>query len=246
METKRLAAVKVNIKDILNSHFVKKEGLEPSYALTDFGLKVSKAKIVGSVVDKFASEDGNYSTITINDDTGNIRVKAFKEDVSILDNVDIGDLVIVVGKIRQYAEEIYVIPSFVRKVDDPNVFLLHKLEALKNFKEHKAVFDIINSQKDGFADLGELKNYMLKEYMIDEERLESVLEVLALGDKKVEKDYKPLIIEKIKELDEGKGVELAKLTEELDIPIEALSDAINELLEEGICYEPFPGLIKLA
>jgi hypothetical protein len=82
--------------------------------------------------------------------------------------------------------------------------------------------------------------------LIDEERLENILEVLALSDKKIEKDYKPLIIEKIKELDKGKGVELAKLTEELDIPIEALSDAINELLEDGICYEPYPGLIKLA
>jgi RPA family protein len=246
MEARRFAAVRVNIKDILNSRFIKKEGMEPSYALTDIGMKVGKAKIVGAVVDKFVSEDGNYSTITINDETGNIRVKAFKEDVSILDNIDIGDLVVAVGKIREYAEEIYIIPNFVRKLNDPNLFLLHKLEALKNFKEQKEIFDVVNSQKDGFADLEELKNYMLKEYMMDEERLDSILEFLALNDKKIEKDYKPLIIEKIKELDKGKGVELAKLTEKLDIPIEALSDAINELLEDGICYEPYPGLIKLA
>ncbi|MBU5688185.1 MAG: hypothetical protein KQA41_00085 [Candidatus Aenigmarchaeota archaeon] len=246
METKRLTAIKANIADVVNSHFIRKEGLEPSYVLTDIGIKIAKVKLVGTVVDKFVSEEGNYSTITINDDTGSIRVKVFKEDISILDDIEVGDLVIVVGKVKQYADENYIIPNFVRKVQDPNLFLLHKLEVLKNFKEQKRIFDIVFNQKDKFADLEELKNFMIKEYMADQEILTNIMEVLSLGDKKIEKDYKPLIIEKIKDLDKGKGVELAKLTEELDIPIEALSDAINELLEEGICYEPFPGLIKLA
>ena len=246
MEPKRLPAVKVNIGDIINSYFVKKEGMEPSYVLTEFGLKVAKAKVVGTVVDKFVSEDGNYSAITIDDETGSIRAKVFKEDVSILDDVDVGDFVVVVGKVRQYADETYIIPSFVRKLSNPNIALLHKLEVLKTLKEQKKLFELVNSQKDSFADLEELKSYMLKEYLIDEERLESILELLAMSDKKLEKDYKPLIIEKIKELDKGKGVELSRLTEELDIPIEALSDAINELLDDGICYEPHPGLIKLA
>jgi len=246
MEAKRLTAAKVNISDIANAVFVRKEGLEPSYVLTDIGMKVAKAKIVGTVVDKFSSEDGSYSTITVNDDTGNIRVKVFKEDVSILDNVNVGDLVVVVGKIRQYAEENYIVPSFVRKVSDPNAFLLHKLEALKAWKERKAVFDMVSSQKGNFADMEELKNFMMKEYMIDEDALMEITEFLGLGGEKKEKDYKPLIIEKIKELDKGRGVELAKLTQEIDAPIDALSDAINQLLEDGICYEPVPGLIKLA
>lgn len=245
METKRLTAIKANISDIVNSHFIRKEGLDPSYVLTDIGMKISKVKILGTVVDKFISEEGNYSAITINDDTGSIRIKVFKENVSILDNIDIGDLVVVVGKLKQYSDEIYIIPNFVRKLNDPNLFLLHKLEVLKNFKEQKSIFDLVVKHKDNFADLEELKNFMTKEYMIDEYILTNIVEVLSLSDKKIEKDYKPLIIEKIKDLDKGKGVELAKLTEELDIPIEALSDAINELLENGICYEPFPGLIKL-
>lgn len=246
MEPKRLPAVKVNIRDIVNSYFVKKEGMEPSYVLTELGMKIAKAKIIGTVVDKFVSEDGNYSAITVNDETGSIRVKVFKEDVSILDDINVGDFILLVGKVRQYADETYIIPNFVRKLSNPNMALLHKLEALKLLSEQKKVFELVNSQKDNFTDLEELKSYMLKEYLIDEERLESILEFLAMSDKKLEKDYKPLIIEKIKELDKGKGVELARLTEELAIPIEALSDAINELLDDGICYEPHPGLIKLA
>ncbi len=245
METKRLTAVKANISDIVNSHFVRKEGLEPSYVLNEIGMRIAKVKIIGTVIDKFVSEEGNYSAITIDDETGNIRVKAFKDDVSIFDEIDIGDMVVVVGRVKEYADEIYVIPNFVRKVNDSNVFLLHKLEVLKNFKEQKMIFDIVNKEKSNFADLEELKNFMLKEYMIDEQKLDGIIELLALGDKKIEKDYKPLIIEKIKDLDKGKGVELSKLVEELDIPMEALSEAINELLEEGICYEPYPGLIKL-
>ncbi|MGB9693603.1 MAG: OB-fold nucleic acid binding domain-containing protein, partial [Fervidobacterium sp.] len=111
METKRLTTVRANINDIINSYFVKKEGLEPSYVLTDFGMKIAKAKIVGTVVDKFVSEDGNYSAITVNDETGSIRVKLFKEDISMIDSIEIGDLVAVVGKVKQYADEVYIIPN---------------------------------------------------------------------------------------------------------------------------------------
>ncbi|MCS7134909.1 MAG: OB-fold nucleic acid binding domain-containing protein [Candidatus Aenigmarchaeota archaeon] len=245
MEVKRMVAVKANISDILNSTFIKKDGLEPSYVLTNIGMKIGKVKLIGTVVDKFVSENGNYSTITIDDESGNIRVKVFREDVSILDNIEIGDMVVVVGKIKQYADEIYVIPNFVRKVLDPNVFTLHKLEVLKEFCEQKSIFDLVYNQKDNFADLEELKNFMLKEYLIEEERISSIIELMSVKDKKFEKEYKSLIIEKIKELDAGKGVELARLAQEVSVPIEILSSTINELLEEGTCYEPLPGLIKL-
>ncbi|MFH8080594.1 MAG: OB-fold nucleic acid binding domain-containing protein [Candidatus Aenigmatarchaeota archaeon] len=245
METKRLNYIKANIADIINSRFVRKDGLEPSYVLSDIGMKISKAKIVGSVIDKFMSEDGNYSTLTINDDTGSIRCKLFKENAGIVDNINIGDFVVVVGKVREYADEIYIVPNFVRKLENKNFFILHKLEALKDLIEQKKLFEIVYSQKENFSDLEELKNFAIREYMLEPERIESIMEAISLREDKIERDYKSLIIEKIRELDEGRGVELSKLTQELNVPVEILSDTINELLSDGICFEPLPGLIKL-
>jgi len=246
MEVKRQIAIRSRISDLANSIFVKKEGLEPSYVLTDLGLKISKAKIVGTVVDKFISEDGNYSSITVADDTGTIRVKAFKEDVNIFEKINLGDLVAIVGKIKQYSDENYIIPQIIKKIDNPNFELLHKLEILKTLEIQKRIFEVINTEKDKFSDLEELKNYLSKEYSIDPFLSEGVLEFLLQTDKIAEIDHKPLIIEKIKELDQGKGVEMSKLIEQIKIPENTAIELINELLEDGVCYEPHPGIIKIA
>ncbi|MBU5689535.1 MAG: OB-fold nucleic acid binding domain-containing protein [Candidatus Aenigmatarchaeota archaeon] len=245
MEPKRQPAIPVNIIDLTKSRFVKKEGFESSYVLTNFGLRISKAKIIGTIVNKYQSEDGNYAAITIDDETDAIRVKVFKEDVGMLDNVKEGDIALVVGKIREYADEIYIIPSFVRKVTDPNIFIMHKLQVLKLIKEKKQIFDLVNAEKDNFADLEELRIFLQKEYGLIDDEISGIIEYFALGDSLAEKDYKSLIIEKIKELDSGKGVELARLTQEINLPIEIISENINELLEDGTCFEPLPGLIKL-
>lgn len=245
MEVKRQTAVRARISDLTNFMFIKKEGLESSYVLTDLGMRISKAKLVGTVIDKFISEDGNYSSITLSDDTDTIRVKAFKEDVEIFDELERGDLAMIVGKVKQYADENYLIPQIVRKITDPNVEILHKLDVLKSIKAQKKIFDIINREKDKFADLEELKLFLKKEYLIDPSIAEGVLEFLIQSDKIKETDYKPLIIEKIKELDKGKGVEIAKIIEEVKIPVTLLTELLNELLSDGICYEPNPGVIKL-
>ena len=244
MEIKRQTAIISRISDLNKSRFVKKEGFEPSYVLTDLGVKITKVKIMGVVVNKYMSDDGNYAAITIDDETDAIRVKFFKENVEMMSEINEGDLVVVVGRPREYADEIYIIPNFVRKINDLNAFILHKLEILKELKHRKKIFDIVNSQKSNFADLEELKAFLQKEYFLDEE-IDGIIEYLAFLEGSSEKDYKSLIIEKIKELDNGKGVELAKLTQELDIPIEILSENINEMLEEGVCFEPLPGTIKM-
>lgn len=245
MEVKRQTAIRARISDITNFMFIKKEGLEPSYVLTDLGMKISKAKLIGTVIDKFISEDGNYSSITLSDDTDTIRVKAFKEDIEIFDELEVGDLAMIIGKVKQYADENYIIPQIVRKITDPNVEILHKLDVLKSIQSQKKIFDIINREKDKFTDLEELKLFLKKEYLIDPDVAEGVLEFLIQSDKIKEIDYKPLIIEKIKELDKGKGVEISEIIEEVKIPVTLLTELLNELLSDGICYEPNPGIIKL-
>lgn len=245
MEVKRQVATRSRISDITDFIFIKKEGPEPSYVLTNLGVRISKVKLIGTVIDKFISEDGNYSSITLNDDTNTIRVKAFKEDIEIFDDLEIGDLALIIGKVKQYADENYIVPQIVRKILDPNLELLHKLDVLKSIQKQKKIFDIINKEKDKFSDLEEFKIFLEKQYSIDPNITEGILEFLIHSDKIKETDYKPLIIEKIKELDKGKGIEISKIIDEVKLPVTLLTDLINELLSEGICYEPKPGIIKL-
>jgi RPA family protein len=245
MEIRRQTAMRVRISDLVNSKFVHKEGLEPSYILTDLGQRIFRVKLVGTVVDKFMSEDGNYSSITLNDDTNSIRIKAFKDDVNVFNNIELGDHALIIGKAKEYAEENYIIPEIVRKIQDPNYETLHKLEVLKTVLTQKKVLDIINKEKGKFSDLDELKKYLSKEYNIEDHISEGIIETFMQADQIKEKDYKPLILETIGKLDKGEGIEILKLIKESKVPENIFNEVITELLTDGVCYEPSPGVIKI-
>ena len=163
MNKLRQTAIRARISDITTGKFVRKEGLEPSYVLSELGQRISRAKLLGTVVDKFMSEDGNYSTITIDDDSDSIRIKAFRENVNLLKDIELGDLVMIIGKVREYAGENYIIPDIVKKVANPNYECLHKLEILKELLKQRKVFDTIKKAKERFGDPEELKKYVEKE-----------------------------------------------------------------------------------
>jgi hypothetical protein len=244
MENLRQTTSRARISDIINGNFVHKEGLEPSYVLTNSGQRISRAYLIGTIVDKFMSENGNYSSITIDDDSDSIRIKAFREQVNIFDNFNLGDLVMVIGKIRNYSDENYIIPEIVKKITNPNIESLHKLEVLKQTLLQKKAFEKIKEEKEKFSDVEKLKKYIKKQYGIDSDVVDSVLEALTVKEEVKEKDYKPLLLETLDKIDNGDGVEFRKLLEESKLPENIFEEAINEILSDGICFEPKPGIIK--
>ena len=243
METLRQTSKVTRISDIVNGTFVRKEGMEPSYVLTNLGEKISRTKIFGTIVDKFMSEDGNYSSVTVDDDTDAIRVKAFKEDADFFEKFNVGNNVLLIGKVREYNGENYIIPEIMRKVGN-DYEGYQKLKVLKGLLEKKKINEVVQKQKDKFADFEELKKFMIKKYGFDEESIGGVLENLGQKQEKKERDYKPLLLETIEKMDKGSGVKTKKLLEEVKIEESVFQEAINEFLSEGICYEPKPGVIK--
>ncbi|MEM5792845.1 MAG: OB-fold nucleic acid binding domain-containing protein [Candidatus Aenigmatarchaeota archaeon] len=243
METIRQTAVPSRISDILNGTFIRKEGMDPSYVITKFGARISRTKISGVIVDKFMSEDGNYSSITIDDGSDAIRVKAFKEESDFFDKFEKADNVVVIGRVREYNGENYILPEIIRKVD-VNYENYHKLKILKDLIRRKTVYDIVKKHKDKFSDMDELKKFILKKYNSDEKILDGILENINSEVKKIEKDYKPIILELIEKLDTGKGVSYKKLLDESKIEEGVFQEALNDLLLNGVCYEPKPGYVK--
>jgi len=244
METLRQTTVRTRISDLVNGKFIRKEGMEPSYVLTELGQKISRVHLLGTIVDKFMSEDGNYSTITIDDDFDSIRIKAFREDSNIFDNFEIGDLVMVIGKVREYTDENYIIPEIVKKVLNPNYEILHKLEVLKQLLKNKKVLEDIKKEKEKFVDVEELKKYAEK-HDVDTEAVEAVVESLTIEEESEVKDYKPLVLETLEKLDKGEGVKFKRLLDESKLPENTFEEVINELLSDGICFEPKPGVLKM-
>jgi len=243
METLRQTMTSCRISDIVNGNFIKKEGLDPSYILTELGQKISRVKLVGTVVENFMSEGENYSSITLDDDTDSIRVKAFGDDVKKFDNLNDGDQVLVIGKVKEYSDENYVLPEIMKKVV-PDYELLHKLEILKEILQKKRIVETVKKEKDKFADFEELKKFILKKHKFDKKDVENTIEFFSEKEETKEKDYKPLILENIDKMDIGEGIEIKSLLEKIKIPENIFSEAMDELLSEGICFEPKPGVIK--
>lgn len=136
---RRWIAYKILIGDINNSQ-INEDGF------IEIGdKKIARVNIVGTVVSKFLSQDGKFGSLTIDDGTDTIRVRAF-EDLSQIENFEVGDIVRVIGRIRKYEDEIYIIPEIIRKVDE-KFEIMQKLEAIKyrtmisKPKEEEIVFE---------------------------------------------------------------------------------------------------------
>ena len=234
----RSPARKVRISDLLNGKYFygSKEEMKPSYVITPFGEKVSRVNLIGTVVDKFIGEDGNYSAVTIDDGTEAIRVKSFEG--LPFEGIELGDMVRIIGKMKEYNGELYISYEIVEKVKDFNFELLSKVEILNNLIKQKKTIDDIKKLSNQVGE-EELKAYVQNTYPIDEEMLSVIIE-----SKKKEIDYKPTILEVIQKLDEGKGVEVRKLFEVLNLPENVIERTLDELINNGSLYEPTIGFLK--
>jgi len=114
METKkRLVSTKCNVGEILNSRFIKEEGWTSNYLLIG-EKKVFRINIIGTLVEKQVNEQN--IRMGLDDKTGNINLTIF-EKLPNLDSVNVGDVVLVIGKPKLYGEEKYILPEIIKKIE---------------------------------------------------------------------------------------------------------------------------------
>ncbi|MBL7206558.1 MAG: hypothetical protein ISS36_03095 [Candidatus Aenigmarchaeota archaeon] len=231
MPIERMTAMKVNISDIINGRWVQKEGMEPSFVTTQYGMNVSRTRILGTIVAKFLAEDGNFASMTIDDSSETIRAKTFKT-TKPLDSFNVGDLVDLVGKVREYNGEIYVIPEVVRKIT-PNEELLRRLEILS----------IKKNRKPEVIPAGEIVNTNEAEEQPKVETNIPKTEQKPVEKKGIDKDTLRKEIIKIVEA-EKEGIQYTEISKKVNASEEMVESIVNDILSEGICYEPSPGKIR--
>lgn len=170
---KRQTACKVRIKDVLNSKYVKNEGFNPNY-LEINSKEVSRVNIIAVIVDK--SGISNYKALEIDDGTGKISARAFENGVS-LDNINVGDVVLVIGRPREFSSEKYVLIETIKKTDSAWA-KVRKLELEReNLEEYSAAQ--VNTVSN--------ENNLVEENIVDDSPANKVIKL-------------------IKELDKGDGV----------------------------------------
>ncbi|HLC60939.1 MAG TPA: hypothetical protein VJJ52_05935 [Candidatus Nanoarchaeia archaeon] len=121
---KRQVAYKVWISDILNSNFMKDETSAGYIKINE--VVVSRANLIATVVYK-ADQEQALSSVMIDDGTGKILLKSF-ETFAAFSKVDIGDMVLVVGRVREFGNEKYIMPEILKKLNDIGWMAVRKLE----------------------------------------------------------------------------------------------------------------------
>jgi len=93
--------------------------------------KIVRVNIIANVVDRYNVEgERKYIFLTVDDGSGQIKLKAFGDDISRIKDVNQGDTVVVIGTLRHFNNETYIFPEIV-KPQDPKYLLVRKLELEK-------------------------------------------------------------------------------------------------------------------
>ncbi|MCK4740390.1 MAG: hypothetical protein KAT22_02505 [Candidatus Thorarchaeota archaeon] len=119
----RMTAVRASVADIIRGTYNEEDG---HHVVSPQGVELRRVVLVGFIVRQYVGQ-GSFASITIDDGTETIRAKAWGETQS-LEQVETNTLAMIVGKVREYEGEVYIVPEIVRTLDDANYMTLHQLE----------------------------------------------------------------------------------------------------------------------
>jgi RPA family protein len=121
----RQIAYIVQIKDLLAGNFTKEDNINPGHV--KIGDKnVSRVNIIGAIIG--ISDENNFQSIVVDDGTGKISMRNFEKKIDI----SVGDVVLLVGRIREFGNERYISPEIINKNISQRWSIVWKELALKN------------------------------------------------------------------------------------------------------------------
>ncbi|VVB79908.1 OB-fold nucleic acid binding domain protein [uncultured archaeon] len=126
---KRNIAFKLRVGEILGG----KPYLEnEKFTFLELGnRKIVRVNVIGNITDKYESNgERKFLFITLDDGSGQIKLKTFGDDCAKFAELMQGETVVVIGTLRYFNNEIYIAPEIVKE-QDPRYLLIRKLELEK-------------------------------------------------------------------------------------------------------------------
>lgn len=221
---------------MLGQYIRSPDGTQPSYLLTPWGEQVTRVRVMGTVVDKFIREDQSYATLRIDDGSETISLRAWQETAKELNRFNLGEIIDVVGRVREFNGEIYLIPEMIIRVENPNWELVRELEIIAMRRGALAAGVKPKLVKQGPR---ELNITAPRETVETAETEEEPLPI-------VPDELKKKVAIAIEKLDTGSGVEPIKIANELNLSLAQINDALRVMFVEGDVFEPTTGKFRLA
>ncbi|MBR9702018.1 hypothetical protein GOV13_03785 [Candidatus Pacearchaeota archaeon] len=153
---KRHTAYKLRIGDILIGKPILEED---RFKFLELGSKnIVRINVIGNIVDRYESEgESKFLSLTLDDGSGQIKLRVFGDDLPKFKDINQGETVIVIGLLRYWNNEIYIAPD-IMKAQDPKYLLVRKLEIEKERNKNSGAVprEQITAVKDKI--LGTIKN----------------------------------------------------------------------------------------
>jgi len=216
-EVKRQTAIKCSIKKVLEGNYVQRPGWEPNYIQLG-NEQISRINIVAVIVGK----EGN--SFLIDDGSGQIQVMFFGEQNKFA-QADIGQVVLIIGRPREYNQKRFIVPEIIRIVENDKWIEYRKKELELQDKESP----IIAEEKPAI---------ILKENPVVETK-----QVEKIDEGRFEDNYASIILATIRKLDLGDGANISEV-----ITASGLHKAekyIISLINEGEIFEIRTGKLKI-
>jgi len=224
----RNTAYIVSIEDVLKSRYINsQEKMESSYALIR-GKKAIRVNLIGAVLTITKDQERPITRIDIQDWTSSMQLISF-EDNRFIEEISIGDIIIVIGKIREYNNKRYIIPEIIKRIDNPKWINYRKKQIEILNKREPNIIEEDNSIEE--IKEGEEEINITEESMSNEEDIEELL----LPQQRV--------LEIIKELDKGEGADIDEVISKMEE--KNAEEIIKSMLREGDIFQVKPGKIKI-
>ena len=251
-QKKREIAFKVRINDVLKGEYVKRDGWDPNFININ-NKQVSRVNIMGVVV---SIPDSGQNNLTIDDGSGRIEVRSF-DNPEMLTSSAIGDIVMMIGRPREYNNARYIIAEVLRKVENKKWMEVRKLELeaippIKNVEGSPPTEPVQASPSEQVMEQPPIESVQKNpsEQVMEQPEVKTVNEnpnPVKEAQPGVEssepKNVSESVYDIIKKLDNGDGA----VTEEV-IKASSSPDAeklVENLLKDGEIFEPAPGKLKV-
>ena len=204
-----------------NKEFIKQQAeFTPNYLLLE-SRKISRINTIATITQKNQKEDSSFASITLDDGSAQIRAKAWHEDTKILEDIKLGDVALVIGKLKEYNDELYIAPEIVNK-QHPNLLYLRQLNLLQEQGSPQQV------QQD-LADFDPLDASQVKE-----EKVSSFTE-----------SKRQKLMNAISHLDTELGASLTEVIQASGLEEQEAQAILKELLQEGEIFKISQDRIKI-
>jgi RPA family protein len=232
----RFVAVKSTIGRISTYTFVQEDEQNSNYLQTADGQKIFRLNVIGIIVNK--EKQGSITNLLLDDSTGKIILRSFEENKNVRELV-VGDMVMVIGRVRVYNQEKYLSAEIIKKMDSMWM-KIRRLELKEEFNQIE--LKLVETEPSLLPKI-EIKPAITISSAINESIEEEIIEeeVQGIQVNPLLPAQKVLLL--IKELDTGGGAPIEEIISKS--PLNGTEKLLEQMLQKGDIFQNLPGKVKV-